>query len=159
MFKFIKKIMTSKIPRPWNIIALIIILPNVALLLFSLVLMFFSFAILPILESLYWAGFYTYGIYAITLFISILILLLHYKYSKERSKTKLINRIILIFLIESTMYFWIMAWRWENILSESWTDYPELSNLSAILEYLKALVKTISLNLVVFQSWLFFKKK
>ena len=56
-------------------------------------------------------------------------------------------------------YFWYQAYRWENALSENWSSMPELSNLSAITEYFKALVKIIMAGGVFGVLWFLLKNK
>ena len=51
--------------------------------------------------------------------------------------------------IGAVLYFWSIASDWENRLSDDWPVNPLLSNASATLEYVKALVKTVMLGSVV----------
>ena len=61
--------------------------------------------------------------------------------------------------IGAVLYFWNIASDWENRLSEDWARDPLLSNASATLEYVKALVKTVMLSSVVIIVTLCFKRK
>ncbi len=80
-------------------------------------------------------------------------------FSKDKSFKKFINDAIPFLFAGLILYFWYMAAGWESILSDDWPRKPELSNLSAILEYTKALVKTVMLSGITIVAWLFLKKK
>jgi len=70
---------------------------------------------------------------------------------------------ILFFLVILTLniYFYWIAYRWDVILNQGddWLHYPEISNLSGSFEYLKALVKIVTVDLLAILGWLIFSKK
>jgi len=88
----------------------------------------------------------------------ILLLIIWGIYAKDKSLKKFIHDAAPFLFAGVILYFWYSASGWESLLSENWSEYPEGSNLSAILEYTKALVKTVMLSVVVGVFWLYFKK-
>jgi len=95
----------------------------------------------------------------IALFLYIILLIIWFIFSKNKSFKKLIYDAIPFLFAGIILYFWFKAHGWESLLSDFWLENPELSNLSAMLEYIKALVKTVMLSSITIIFWLYFKKK
>ncbi len=69
--------------------------------------------------------------------------------TKAMSKIKnYLSCLIAILAAALSVYFWWDAYRWENLLLEEWAVDAKLSNLSASLEYSKALVKMVATGIV-----------
>jgi hypothetical protein len=138
-----------------------IALAFVVFLLFF-VLLFFIMFLLPLSEILYEGDLLIPTLHAfvsITLFVYVILLILWFIFSKNKSLIKFIHDAIPFLFTGAILYFWCEAGVWESRLAKNWSGIPELSNLSAILEYTKALVKTAMLSSITLIFWLWFKKK
>lgn len=94
----------------------------------------------------------------IILLLYIILLTVWCLFSKNKSLTKFLLDATPFLFSGAILYFWFKAYGWESRISESWDYNPELSNLSAILEYTKALVKTIMLSSITVIAWLYLKR-
>lgn len=74
---------------------------------------------------------------------------------KYKKIMKIIDVVILITLLGAIVFFYLKADNWENLLSDGWGYKPELSNMSAILEYFKAFIKIFILSIVgiIYTIW------
>lgn len=86
-----------------------------------------------------------------------MLLFLWFAFRKDKSLIKFLQDAIPFLFIGVVLYFWHEASGWENGLSEDWARDPLLSNASATLEYVKALVKTIMLGGVALITMLYLK--
>ena len=71
-----------------------------------------------------------------------------YKNSKNKSFKNLVKVSLPYIYVGLVIYFFFLAVGWENTLSVNWAENPELSSLSAILGYVKALVKIVVVTIV-----------
>ncbi|MDD2656857.1 MAG: hypothetical protein PHQ18_04835 [Patescibacteria group bacterium] len=77
--------------------------------------------------------------------------------TKNSKVKKCILWLFILLIVGLNFYFYWRAVRWENILTEDWSNIPELSNLSAILEYFKALVKIVIVDGLAIVGWLYLR--
>lgn len=80
-------------------------------------------------------------------------------YNIERNKklVKFLRFAILVLSIVAVIYFWSNANRWEDLLLKDWSRDPLLSNASATLEYVKALVKIVITGVIATIAMLYLK--
>src|SRR3989339_1064447 len=64
-------------------------------------------------------------------------------YKKEKTFFTFIHDAIPFIVLGLVFYFWYVANNWEHRLSDEWATNSLLSNASATLEYVKALVKSV----------------
>jgi len=155
LFSFIKNY-AKKHVSPWISVPVVLLLSAP---LFCVVFLFGFFILLEVLPmSMPLTGF---GIvFAIVfLFSYFVLLILWLVFAKNKSLTNFFYDAIPFLFLGAVLYFWWNASSWEGFLSDDWSKYPELSNLSALLTYSKAMAKTIMLGSVVIVFRLYFKRK
>jgi len=95
---------------------------------------------------------------AVGVLISLILITSWFLFRKNKSLLLFIHDSIPFLFVGAVLYFWYRASDWENLMTPDWPNDPLRGHVISILEYLKALVKTVMLGSVAIIASLYLKK-
>lgn len=153
------------IPEPWGKIIWFITLIFLAIPVLALFIVGGSFLYSFIWDHLLPGPRIDFVGFSVLPLLTLLILFIHYAFSKNRSLGRTIRWACALIFIESVVCIWFNAWRWEVLLysDDSFYALPKINQLEAecglAFVYLKALFKIVVITSVLLVLRLYFGQK